>query len=415
MNASVKVALDDILAAKERLAGELPVTPCVRSEILSQQVGAEVFLKLETLQQTGSFKPRGALNRLLNLDAAGRRAGVVAASAGNHAQGVAFAAARIGVEARIVMPEPTPLVKITRTRALGAEVIRHGQTFDEAYEHAEEIARQHGHVFIPAFDDPWIIAGQGTVGLEILDQVPGVEAIVVPIGGGGLISGIATAVKARQEAVEILGVQTEAAPAMQQSFATGTPQSPPLGPTIAEGIAIKHPGTLTFPIIQRLVDDVALVSESEIETAVYELLADAKLLTEGAGAAGAAALLNHRWPRLEGRRVVVVLCGANIDLNLLEHIIQRALVRQHRLVRLRVSVADRPGALAALLRHIGRQEANVLHIEHDRFDPGNSLWRVEVELTLETRDREHIDALFAALLADGYEDAEELALKPLTG
>ena len=409
------VALDDILAASTRLAGELPVTPCVRSEILSQQVGAEVFLKLETLQQTGSFKPRGALNRLLNLDAAGRRAGVVAASAGNHAQGVAFAAARIGVEASIVMPEPTPLVKITRTRALGAEVIRHGQTFDEAYQHAEELAREHGHVFVPAFDDSWIIAGQGTVGLEILDQVPGVEAIVVPIGGGGLISGIATAVKARQEAVEILGVQTEAAPAMQQSFAAGTPRSPRVGPTIAEGIAIKHPGTLTFPIIQRLVDDVALVSESEIETAVHELLSQAKLLTEGAGAAGAAALLGHRWPRLEGRRVVVVLGGANIDLNLLEHIIQRALVRQHRLVRLRVSVADRPGALAALLRHIGRQEANVLHIEHDRFDPGNSLWRVEVELTLETRDREHIDALFAALLADGYEDAEELALKPLTG
>jgi len=323
------VELRHIQEAQTRLSGgAIKETPCLESEALSERCGVHLFLKYETLQRTGSFKPRGALNRLLTLSNEEQARGVIAASAGNHAQGVAYAAGVVGVDALIVMPEATPLVKVTRTQELGATVELHGQNLDEALSRAHELEEQKGLTFVHPFDDEAIIAGQGTVGLEILEQVPDVEAIVSPIGGGGLISGIATAVKALRPEVKVYGVQSEAAPAMKQSYDAGEWLPSEVAPTIAEGITLKRPGTLTFPIIHRLVDGIQLVSEAEIEGAIYELLETGKALTEGAGAAGYCAISNGRFSDLEGKKVVVVLCGANIDLNILGRIIERALLKQ---------------------------------------------------------------------------------------
>ena len=333
---------------------------------------------------------------------------MIAASAGNHAQGVAFAAQKAGIESLIVMPSQTPLVKVSRTRELGARVELWGQNLDEALERAHSLSSQHGFVFVHPFEDKEIMAGQGTVGLEILDQLPEVEAIVVPIGGGGLISGIATAIKSERPEVTVVGVQSESAPSMKASLEAGKRVASPVAPTIAEGISLKVPGEHTFPIIRSLVDEVALVSESEIETAVYELLDRAKILTEGAGAAGYAALRQGRFPGLTGKTVGVVLCGANIDMNILDRIIERSLLRQHRLVRLRIKISDRPGGLARLLDMIADAEANVLHIQQQRVFTDATFWQVETEVILETRNREHIEQLMQVLSAAGYDELTEL-------
>lgn len=405
------VDLAAIRAARQRIAAAVKETPCLESEALSELCGVRLFLKHETLQRTGSFKPRGAVNRLLSLSAEDRARGVVAASAGNHAQGVAYAAATTGVEALIVMPETTPLIKVSRTRELGARVELYGQTLDESLERAHALRDEGGLIFVHPFEDAEVIAGQGTVGLEILEQVPEVEAIVSPIGGGGLISGVATAVKALRPEVEILGVQSEAAPATKHSFDDGRPAPRDVAATIAEGIALKRPGRNTFPIIQRHVDGIELVSEAEIERAVFELLETGKVLAEGAGAAGYCAVRRGRFPELAGRTVVVILCGANVDLNILGRIIERSLVRQHRLVRLQIVVKDRPGGLADMLRVVAEQEANVLHIQHNRVFTETAFWQVEVELTLEVRNRDHIDELRLALEGAGHHRIDERAVR----
>ncbi len=405
------VSLSDVEAARRRIAGALVETPCLASEYFTERCGARVWFKYETLQRTGSFKPRGALNRVLSMPVEARRRGVVAASAGNHAQGVAFAAARVGIGSLIVMPEATPLIKISRTRERGAEVELYGETLDEAVRQAVSFGRERNLTFVHPYDDPDVIAGQGTIGLELLEQVPDLEAVVVPIGGGGLISGIATAVKAVKPEVEIYGVQSEAAPSMRRSFATGRLEAAEVAPSIAEGITVKTPAERTFEIIRRLVDGVELVSEAEIEDAVYQLLESGKALTEGAGAAGFAALLHQKLPQIAGKNVAVVLCGANIDLNILSRIIERSLVKQSRTVRLRITMKDRPGALARLLGDIAQQEANVLRIHHNRTFTRTAFWEVEVDVTLETRNREHIDGLLAALRAAGHTGVEEIGVR----
>ncbi|MGB6363124.1 MAG: threonine ammonia-lyase [Thermoanaerobaculia bacterium] len=409
------IEIADIQQARNRIAGSVKETPCLESEVLSELCGVQLYLKYESLQRTGSFKPRGAVNRLLCLSPAERERGVIAASAGNHAQGVAYAAATVGAQSLIVMPETTPLVKVTRTRELGARVELYGQSLDEALEHAYTLRDQQNLTFVHPFEDAEVIAGQGTVGLEILEQVPDLEAVVVPIGGGGLISGVATAVKALRPEVEVFGVQSRAAPAMKKSFDSGKWQEIGVEPTIAEGITLKRPGKNTFPIIQRLVDGIELVSEEEIEAAVVELLVVGKSLTEGAGAAGYCAVRQGRFPGLAGRRVVVVLCGANIDTNILGRIIERSLLKQHRLVRLRITIKDRPGGLSDLLDVVAEQGANVLHIHHDRVFTDTAFWQVEARLTLETRNREHIEELNAALRAAGYGRIEELSTRLVPG
>jgi threonine dehydratase len=402
------ITLRDIQEARQRHSGLIKQTPCLDTIALSERSGTDLHLKLETLQHTGSFKPRGALNKILQLDEKQRARGVVAASAGNHAQGVAFAARETKVKSLIVMPGATPLVKIANTESLGAQVELFGANLDESLERARQLEAEHGYAFVHPFDDPAIIAGQGTVGLEILEQVPDVEAIVSPIGGGGLISGVATAVKALRPEVQVFGVQSEAAPSMKRSYDAGRWQEAEVAATIAEGIALKRPGKLTQPIIQKLVDGIELVSEAEIESAIYELLEKARTLTEGAGAAGYCALRQGRFPQLAGKKVVAILCGANIDMNVLDRIIERSLLQQHRLVRLRITISDRPGGLARLLDLVAEQKANILHIHQNRVFTEAAFWEVDAELILETRNREHIDQLLDALHDAGYPHIEEI-------
>jgi threonine dehydratase len=400
------IHLDDIRRARERIADAVTLTPCLESYALSERCGVDLWLKQETLQRTGSFKARGAVNTLRCLGEQERERGVVAASAGNHAQGVAYAAALEGVRSLIVMPRTTPLIKITRTEALGAEVELAGETFDDAYDHARELGDARGLTFLHAFDDDRVIAGQGTVGLEIVEQVPGLEAVVVPIGGGGLIAGIATAVKSLAGTVEVYGVQTEAAPAMERSFREGRLLHVSGQRSLADGIAIKRPAQRTYEVIRRRVDDVRLVSEDEIEAGIFHLLESGKIIAEGAGAAGLAAVLAGRFPELLGRRTVVVLCGANIDLNILGRIIERSLVRQGRLVQLGITIPDRPGGLAALLRRLADCEANVVRVHHDRVFSKSVFWEVRVQVTLETKSAEHVEQILATLAEEGYDRFE---------
>jgi threonine dehydratase len=326
---------------------------------------------------------------------------------------VAFAAARVGAPALIVMPEVTPLVKVSQTRHWGAEVVLHGHSFDEAVEHARVLQRERGLTFVHAFEDADVIAGQGTAGLELLEQLPELDAVVVPIGGGGLISGIARAVKARAPGCRIYGVQCDSSPSMKLSFDAGELVERATHRSLAEGITVKRPGTLAFRHVRELVDDVVLVSEEEIEEGVFALLESCKLAAEGAGAATYAAAMRGRLPDLAGRRVALVLSGANIDLNMLSRLIERSLVRHHRFSRLRLTIQDRPGALAAALAIVARCGANVLRIHHNRFFSEASIWETEVELTLETRDRRQVEELLAALRAAGYTRIEEAALRLL--
>lgn len=395
------VTLDDIRAARERIAPAIPRTPLAGSENLSQICGNRIFCKLENLTVTGSFKERGALNKLLQLTAAEKSAGVIAASAGNHAQGVSYHAQRLGIAATIVMPARTPLIKVTAVKSHGAEVVLHGANYDDACEKAIEIQKERNLTFIHPFNDPAIIAGQGTAGLEILEQLPEVDVIVVPIGGGGLAAGIAVAVKTQRPDVLIYGVQAKRIASMDASLAKGEIVTLPGARTLAEGIAVRTPGTLTFPIVSELVDGIVTVDEEEIASSVLLLMEKEKTVVEGAGATTLAAIVNDRLP-LSGKRVVLLLSGGNIDVNVLARIIERGLVKDGRMVRFTVRIQDVPGTLAQLTGLLAELQANILEIYHNRAFSKADLAETEVELTLETKGIDHIEQIVARLRKKGY-------------
>ena len=395
------VTLADIQAAARRLAGHVLDTPFVESKTLSQLTRAQVFLKFENLQFTASFKERGALNKLAALVESGKPiTGVIAASAGNHAQGVAHHAQRLGLRAVIVMPRSTPMVKVERTRGFGAEVVLHGDSFDAAHAHAVALAAAQGLTFIHPFDDPLVIAGQGTVALEMLRVQPDLDTLVVAVGGGGLISGMATAVAALQPGLQVIGVQTSRFPAMVNLFkGSAHPQGEN---TIAEGIAVGQPGQITRQIVAKRAADMLLVDEGDIEQAIVMLLEIEKTLVEGAGAAGLAALLKHP-ARFAGQRVGLVLCGGNIDPLLLASIIERGMVRAGRLARIRVGARDAPGVLARITAIVADAGANIDEVHHQRAFSALSVQSVEVELVLQTRNLAHVQQVVAALVAAGFE------------
>ncbi|MCP1676225.1 threonine dehydratase [Natronocella acetinitrilica] len=389
-----------IRKAATRISGQVMRTGCELSETLSDITGATIYLKFENHQFTAAFKERGALNRLLLLDEAQRNAGVIAMSAGNHAQAVAYHAERLGISATIVMPRHTPTVKVQNTRRHGAAVVLEGETVAEAGDIAQKLAGERGLTFVHPYDDPAVIAGQGTIGLEFLEDVPALDTLVVPIGGGGLIAGIATAARAVKPDIDIVGVQSERFPAVHQALA-GEPIHCGRA-TIADGIAVKRPGLLTLPIIRRLVDEVLLVSEHSLEQAILYLLEIEKTVVEGAGAAGLAAVLLHPQ-RFRGRRVGLILCGGNIDLLPLSSVIQRGLIRTSRISRIRVGIPDVPGALAHLTTLLARLNANVIQIAHQRAFTDLSLRAAEVEVTIETLGVEHKRDVLTALEAEGYD------------
>jgi threonine dehydratase len=401
MAAPRAVGFADIEAAAVRLAGQVLDTPCLESKTLSQIVGARVFLKFENLQFTASFKERGALNKLAAMRERGDAIrGVIAASAGNHAQGVAHHAQRLGLRATIVMPLSTPLVKVERTRGFGAEVVLHGETFDAAREHATMRAERDALTFVHPFDDPLVIAGQGTIGVEMLRAVPELDTLVIAVGGGGLISGIATAARQLKPDVRIVGVQTTRFPAMVNAIqGTNHPQGTN---TIAEGIAVGQPGAITRELVRELVDDLVLVEEGDIEQAIVMLLDIEKTLVEGAGAAGLAALLKEPG-RYAGRTVGLVLCGGNIDPLLLASILERGMVRAGRLARIRVS----PGVLARITAIVAEAGANIDEVHHQRAFSMLSAQSVEVELVVQTRNPAHVRELVDALRGQGFEARSE--------
>ncbi|MBK7118137.1 MAG: threonine ammonia-lyase [Comamonadaceae bacterium] len=396
------IDLQTIQQAAERLQGQVLLTPCVESRTLSQIVQAQVFLKFENLQFTASFKERGACNKLAQLSAAERARGVVAMSAGNHAQGVAYHAQRLGLRAVIVMPRFTPGVKVERTRGFGAEVVLHGDTLEQARAHAFELATAQNLSFVHPYDDDAIVAGQGTVGLEMLQAVPDLDVLVIAVGGGGLISGIATAAKALKPGIEVVGVQTVRFPAMFNAIkGTHHPQGTS---TIAEGIAVGTPGRITEAIIRARVDDLLLVDEGDIEQAVLMLLEIEKTVVEGAGAAGLAALLKYP-ERFRGRKVGLVLCGGNIDPLLLAAIIERGMVRAGRLARVKVGSRDVPGALALITAAVAEAGANIDEVHHQRAFSALSAQNVEIELVLQTRGHEHVREVLDHLRAAGFDAA----------
>lgn len=393
----------DVLAAQDRVAETSRHTPLDYSHTFSAMTGAAVHLKLETFQRTGSFKIRGATNRIATLTEAERAAGVVAASAGNHAQGVALAASRIGVDSTIVMPEHAPVSKVEATRNYGAEVVLAGADYDEAAERAHEIERDEGRTYVHAFDDWAVMAGQGTIGLEIVEDLPEVETVVVPIGGGGLIAGVATAVTERLPDARVIGVQAEGASSAAESLAKGQRVERDQVDTIADGIATRTIGEQTFEVIRDRVDEVVTVSDSEIAVALTSLLERSKTLVEGAGAVPLAALCEGAFDYDDGEVVVPVLSGGNVDLNVLTTIIMRGLVETGRYLRLRTVLHDRPGSLLDLTEIIADNQANIYAIRHDRTSRDVALDDAEVELDLETRGPDHVRALLDALEAHGYE------------
>jgi threonine dehydratase len=392
------VSIVDIRAAAARIAGAVERTPCLHSRTLSRLAGCELWLKFENLQFTASFKERGALNKLLTLSEAERRRGVIAMSAGNHAQGVAYHAARLGVRAVIVMPRGTPNNKVSSTRVHGAEVVLEGDTLSEAGAHARALAAREGYSFVHPYDDAVVIAGQGTVGLEMLEDVPALEMLVVPVGGGGLISGVATAAKALRPEIVVYGVESKLWSAMHQRLA-GRPVQVG-GDTIAEGMAVRDVSELTLEACRRCVDEVLLVDEETIERALVALIEIEKTVAEGAGAAGLAAVL--AFPeRFAGKRVGLPICGGNIDARVLSAVLMRGLVRDGRLVRMRVSMPDVSGSLAKVAALIGEAGGNIVEVQHQRLFGTASVRTPEVEFVIETRDREHTRAIAAHLEAHG--------------
>jgi threonine dehydratase len=390
-------SLTDVRNARERIRDAVVLTPLVRATGLEDQLIAALHIKLESLQRTGSFKDRGALNRLLDLSAEEKTRGVVTASAGNHAQAVAYHGARLGIPVEVVMPEHTPLIKVANTRRFGAGVRFHGATLSESMVEAHRIEKEERRVLVHAYDDERVIAGQGTIGLELLEQLPDVKIVVVPIGGGGLISGIAVAMKEQRPEVRIVGVEASAAASALASRRAGRIVAIESADTIADGIAVKRPGDLTFPLIERYVDDIVAVDEVEIAGAVHMLLERQKLLAEGAGAVALAALTTGRIAVHRGESVVVILSGGNIDLNLAGRIVDRGLVGDGRLARLAVTVPDRPGSLAMLTRLVAEAGANVLEVVHGRAFADISVRDVEIVMLLETRGTEHTNAIMKVL------------------
>lgn len=388
------LSLDAVTRAAELIRGNVIETPCTHSQTLSTITGATVYLKFENLQFTASFKERGALVKLLSLSARERRSGVIAMSAGNHAQGVAYHARRLGIHAVIVMPRFTPNIKVEHTRGFGAEVILHGRDFEEAKAFTETLASERKLCLIHPYDDAEVIAGQGTIALEMLRVVPDLEVLLVSVGGGGLISGVALAAQAINPAIEIVGVQAERFPSMHCAL-RGEPAVCGSG-TIAEGIAVRQPGRLALELVKRHVRDVLLVGEGDIEDAVLMLLEIEKTVTEGAGAAGLACLLRYR-ERFARRKVGLILCGGNIDLLALSSIIQRGLVRRGRLVRLRVELRDIPGALAEVTRCIAEAEGNIVDVRHQRAFTALPLQSAEAEFVIQTRGTQHAEDILAAI------------------
>src|SRR3546814_856483 len=392
------VTLDDIKAAAARIEGAVVRTPTMLSRTLSESTGATVYIKFENLQFTAAYKERGALNKLLLMDEEKRSRGVIAASAGNHAQAVAYHGARLGVPVTIVMPKPTPTIKVMQTEGHGATIVLHGELFDEAYAHALKLAEEQKLTFVHPFDDPQIIAGQGTVALEMLEDAPEIDTLVVPIGGGGLISGVGIAAKALKPDVELVGVQAQLYPSMYCKV-SGC-DLPTAGDTIAEGIAVKAPGTLTAGIVKSLVDEILLVPERDIETAVSLLLQIEKTVAEGAGAAGLAALLTHK-ERFKGRTVGLILTGGNIDTRLLATVLLRDLARSGRMARLRIQLQDRPGALFSVVKLFEQHQINIVEIYHKRVFTSLPAKDAFIEIECEARDAEHLDRLVAGLREAG--------------
>jgi threonine dehydratase len=402
----IVVTLADVQAARARIGAAIYCSPCAYSETVSRMAGARVFFKLDNLQMTGSFKERGALNKLLSLSPDERKNGVIAASAGNHGLAVAFHAQRLGIPATIVMPRFAPLIKVSWARRYGAEVILAGVDFDEALAEAQRLQRERGSLFIPAFDDPAVIAGQGTLGLELLEQAPELDAVLVPVGGGGLIGGIALALKQSGFNGRVIGVQAERVPGMQAALEAGHPVSLPSAPTIADGIAVRRVGELTLPLVRRYVDAIVTASEAEIARAILLLLENEKTVVEGAAATPLAALLN-RPLGLNGQTVVLVLSGGNIDVNVIARVIEKGLVQEGRLVRLSLIISDRPGALARVSTLVADQGANIQEIVHTRGFSRAEIGESEITLTLETYGPQHIAEVHAALQTAGYQINEE--------
>ncbi len=403
----LNISLADVVAARERLRGSIYYSPCPHSQMLSALTGQEIYLKLENLQMTGSFKERGALNRIAMLTPEQAARGVVAASAGNHAQGVAYHATKRGIRALIVMPLATPLVKVTATRGFGAEVVLHGANYDEACVEATRLCEAEGMTFIHPFDDPIVMAGQGTIGLELLEQVPQLEAVVVPVGGGGLIGGIACAIKESRPDIRVVGVQTSRLPSMAMAVEQHHPVTLEAATTIADGIAVRRAGDVTFPVVDKYVDEIVTVDEDEIASAILVLLEREKTLAEGAGATALAALLQKKTT-LNGAHMAVLVGGGNIDVTLLARIIERGLVQDGRMIRLRIHLLDKPGALAELTRLIANYRANIVDTLYNRAYYGVNLGNTTIDITLETRGREQVAELLAALTSEGYEHSRVL-------
>lgn len=402
------VTIEDIADAQRRIAGAVYRSPCAHSQTFSRLTGLNVYFKLENLQMSGSFKERGALNKLLCLTPEERERGVIAASAGNHAQGVAYHATRLGLRSVIVMPRATPLIKAQNTRDYGGEVILHGENYDDAYSEAQRRADAEQLTYIHAFDDDAVIAGQGTIGLEILEQLPDVEAVVAPIGGGGLLAGIAVAIKAHRPQALIIGVQSARLASAREALAQGAPVTLPPAATLADGIAVRRTGERTFPLLRELVDEVVTVTEEEIANAILLLLEREKTVAEGAGAAATSAIINQKTSLPLGKKTAVLVCGGNIDVNIVSRIIERGLAKDGRQVKLEIRVADSPGGLHTCLGVLAERGANIVDIAHSRTFGGVSLGETLVHVTLETRGLDHIKEIMAALRRAGYEHRRHL-------
>ncbi|MEY2669109.1 MAG: hypothetical protein RJA59_1747 [Pseudomonadota bacterium] len=396
------VTLKEVLAARERVRDALYLSPCARTETLSRVSRTQAYLKLDNLQMTGAYKERGALNKILTLGDAERARGLIAASAGNHAQAVAYHAGRLGIAATIVMPETTPIMKVANTRGHGARVVLSGTNYDEAYTEARRMEREEGLTFVHPFDDEAIIAGQGTLGLEVVEQVPGLDAVLVPVGGGGLVSGVAVAVKALAPHVKVIGVEAEVLPCMQAAVEAGELVTLDAASTLADGIAVKRAGELTFEHVQSLVDEIVTVTEEEIASAILYLLEKEKTVAEGAGAVAVAAVMHHKLPRLEGKRVCSVISGGNIDVNVVARVIERGLVKDGRLVRINIRLLDKPGQLTIVSGIISGLRANVIEVHHSRAF-SEKFGDTTLLLTLETRGPEHVEEILGALRGLGYQ------------
>lgn len=395
------ITFADIEAARERMGDAIYMSPCAHSQTLSDLTGCKLYLKLENLQMTGSFKERGSCNKLLLLSDTERKAGVITASAGNHAQGVAYHSRRLGISATIVMPRATPLVKVSATKSFGAKVVLHGANYDEAYVEARRLCDENGYTFIHPFDDDAVIAGQGTIGLELVEQNPYLDAVVIAVGGGGLAAGVALAIKETNPRIKIYGVEPKVMPSMQQALKSGKPTTIDAAKTIADGVAVRTVGTRTFELCQKYMDDLVLVDEEEIAEAILLLLEKEKTVSEGAGAMALAALVHKRLP-VAGKKVAAIVCGGNIDVNVISRIIDRGLVKSGRLMRLVVTVPDVPGSLARLLTVVGETGGNILQVQHDRNAKGVELGQTQVEIDLESKGFEHATELRGAIASAGF-------------